>query len=118
MAIKNEVEIEGLRNAYIRDGVAFVRFSTFISCHIIYRSLKEIQVQFLVWLESRLKSGYAITEWEAAWRMKEFRMSEKKMFLGLAYETVSASGPNAALPHYTPKKHSANMIDGDLPYLK
>jgi len=43
---------------------------------------------------------------------------KQKKFMGLAYETISASGPNAALPHYTPKKHSAKMIDRETPYLK
>ncbi|XP_006457207.1 hypothetical protein AGABI2DRAFT_212532 [Agaricus bisporus var. bisporus H97] len=96
MSIKNETEIAGLRHAYIRDGVAFV--------------------QFLAWLENKLNSGYDITEWEAGWRVKEFRMKQRK-FMGLAYETISASGPNAALPHYTPKKATAKMIDRDTPYL-
>ncbi|KXN85541.1 putative Xaa-Pro aminopeptidase P [Leucoagaricus sp. SymC.cos] len=96
MALKNETELEGLRKAYIRDGVAFV--------------------QFLAWLDNKLNSGYDITEWEAAWRIKEFRMKQRK-FMGLAYETVSASGPNGAIPHYAPKKHSARMIDRDTPYL-
>ncbi|KXN87696.1 putative Xaa-Pro aminopeptidase P [Leucoagaricus sp. SymC.cos] len=96
MALKNETELEGLRRAYIRDGVAFV--------------------QFLAWLDNKLNSGYDITEWEAAWRIKEFRMKQKR-FMGLAYETISASGPNAAIPHYVPKKHSARKIDRDTPYL-
>ncbi len=97
MSIKNEVEIQGLRSAYLRDGIAFV--------------------QFLAWLEHKLNSGYEVTEWEAAWRIKEFRMKQKK-FMGLAYETTSASGGNAAVPHYTPKKRTARMIDRETPYLK
>ncbi|KXN85540.1 putative Xaa-Pro aminopeptidase P [Leucoagaricus sp. SymC.cos] len=96
MTLKNDTELEGLRKAYIRDGVAFV--------------------QFLAWLDNELNSRYDITEWEAAWRIKEFRMRQKK-FMGLAYETISASGPNGAIPHYVPKKHSARMIDRDTPYL-
>lgn len=79
--------------------------------------LIDVQVQFLAWLENKLNSGYDITEWEAGWRVKEFRMKQRK-FMGLAYETISASGPNAALPHYTPKKATAKMIDRDTPYLK
>lgn len=38
--------------------------------------------------------------------------------MGLAYENISASGPNAALPHYTPKKRACSMIDRNTPYLK
>ncbi|KAF9557488.1 Creatinase/aminopeptidase [Agrocybe pediades] len=96
MSIKNETEIEGMRRAYLRDGVSFVRF--------------------LAWLETKLAEGYDITEYEAAFRLTEFRRKNKH-FMGLAYENISASGPNAALPHYTPKKSTAAMINRDTPYL-
>ncbi|KAF9021549.1 hypothetical protein BDZ89DRAFT_1137899 [Hymenopellis radicata] len=46
-AVKNDVELEGFRRAYLRDGVAFV--------------------QFLAWLEDKiLNKGYDISEWEAS----------------------------------------------------
>ncbi|KDR67798.1 hypothetical protein GALMADRAFT_257642 [Galerina marginata CBS 339.88] len=96
MSIKNETEIDGLRRAYLRDGVSFVRF--------------------LAWLEAKLADGYEITEYEAAFRLQEFRRTNKH-FMGLAYETISASGPNAALPHYAPRKATAAMISRDSPYL-
>jgi Xaa-Pro aminopeptidase len=73
-AIKNDVEIEGLERAYLRDGIAFVRW--------------------LAWLEEKFHSGFAITEYEAAYRLTEFRKRQDK-FMGLAYENISASGPNA-----------------------
>ena len=47
-AVKNEVELEGLKAAYLRDGVAYVRW--------------------LAWLEQKMAQGYDITEYEAAWR--------------------------------------------------
>ncbi|KAF6744915.1 aminopeptidase-P [Ephemerocybe angulata] len=96
MAIKNEVEIDGMRRAYLRDGVSFVRF--------------------FAWLESKLAEGYDITEYEAASRLTEFRKKNKN-FMGLAYENISASGPNAALPHYSPRKLTAKMIDRETPYV-
>ncbi|KAH9484818.1 putative Xaa-Pro aminopeptidase P [Psilocybe cubensis] len=96
MSVKNETEIEGLRRAYLRDGVSFVRF--------------------LAWLEYKLAQGYDITEYEAGFRLTEFRR-KNKYFMGLAYENISASGPNAALPHYSPRKSTAAMISRDLPYL-
>lgn len=96
-AIKNSTEIEGLRNAYLRDGLAYVRW--------------------IAWLEDKMGQGYDITEYEAGWRLTEFRR-ELKDYKGLAYENISASGPNAALPHYTPRKSQARMIDRDTPYLK
>ncbi|CCM03196.1 uncharacterized protein FIBRA_05320 [Fibroporia radiculosa] len=95
-AIKNEVELQGLRLAYIRDGVAFVKF--------------------LAWLEQKLLQGYEITEYEAAWRLTEYRRMGMN-YMGLAYENISASGPNAALPHYSPRKSTAKVIDRKTPYL-
>ncbi|KAF7376672.1 Creatinase aminopeptidase [Mycena sanguinolenta] len=96
MAFKNGTEIEGLRRAYLRDGACFVRF--------------------LAWLEAKVAEGYDITEFEAAQRLTQFRRKSKHI-MGLAYENISASGPNAALPHYTPKKSTARIIDRETPYL-
>lgn len=52
------------------------------------------QVKWLAWLEHKIQQGYDITEWEAAWRLTEFRR-QNKHYWGLAYENISASGPNA-----------------------
>ncbi|KAG8214168.1 Creatinase aminopeptidase [Butyriboletus roseoflavus] len=95
-AVKNEVELDGLRRAYLRDGASYVKW--------------------LAWLEHKIYQGYDITEWEAAWRLTEFRR-QNKHYWGLAYENISASGPNAALPHYSPSKANARMIDRETPYL-
>ncbi|PCH35935.1 Creatinase/aminopeptidase [Wolfiporia cocos MD-104 SS10] len=95
-AIKNEVELEGLRIAYRRDGAAYVKF--------------------LAWLEEKMLQGYEITEYEAAWRLTEYRRKGEN-YMGLAYENISASGPNAALPHYSPRKGTARFIDRETPYL-
>ncbi|KAI0665810.1 nucleolar GTP-binding protein 1-domain-containing protein [Trametes maxima] len=45
-AVKNETELRGLRNVYVRDGAAFVRW--------------------LAWLEEKMGEGYDVTEWEVA----------------------------------------------------
>ncbi|TFK24757.1 aminopeptidase-P [Coprinopsis marcescibilis] len=96
MALKNAVEIDCMRRAYLRDGVSFVRF--------------------IAWLDSKLAQGYDISEYEAASRLTEFRRKSKN-FMGLAYENISATGSNAALPHYVAKKSTAKMIDRSTPYL-
>jgi Xaa-Pro aminopeptidase len=73
-AIKNDAEIAGMRAAYIRDGAAYVKW--------------------LAWLEDKMGQGYNITEYEAAWRLTEFRRRGKH-YMGLAYENISATGKNA-----------------------
>ncbi|EIN13518.1 Creatinase/aminopeptidase [Punctularia strigosozonata HHB-11173 SS5] len=95
-AVKNETEIEGMRRAYLRDGASFVKW--------------------MAWLEHKINSGYSITEYEAGYRLTEYRRHNKN-FMGLAYENISAAGPNAALPHYSPTKQTARMIDNVTPYL-
>jgi len=63
-----------------------------------------------------MAKGFEITEWEAAWRLTEFRRKAKN-YMGLAYENISATGPNAALPHYSPLKSGSYIIDKETPYL-
>jgi Xaa-Pro aminopeptidase len=52
-AIKNPVEIEGFKRAYLRDGVAFVKWQA--------------------WLEEKMKSGANISEWDAAEKLTQYR---------------------------------------------
>ncbi|KAF9065958.1 hypothetical protein BDP27DRAFT_1366027 [Rhodocollybia butyracea] len=95
MSQKNEVELVGLRRAYLGDGVCYI-------C-------------FLAWLAEKLSQGYDITEWEAAHCPTKFRRKAKQ-FMGL-YQNISASGPNAELvPHYAPKKYETDIVQGNLPY--
>lgn len=73
-AVKNPTELKGLKEAYLRDGLAYVRW--------------------LAWLEHKISQGYDITEYEAAWRLTEFRRMGQ-FYQGLAYENISATGKNA-----------------------
>ena len=77
-----------------------------------------MQTRFLAWLENKMAQGYEVTEWEAGHRLTEFRRQHKPEWMGLAYENISATGPNAALPHYSPKKGNALVISRETPYLK
>lgn len=74
--MKNEVELEGLRRAYRRDGAAYVRW--------------------LAWLDKEMKQRHQITEYEAAEKLTRFRETTK-YFAGLAYENISGSGPNGGM---------------------
>ena len=96
--------------------------------------MTHFQVRWMAWLDNKFRMGFAITEFEAAERLTEFRKETQK-FMGLAYENISASGPNAgsllsmisllyvlkpislAIPHYSPTRSNARMIDRTTPYL-
>ena len=86
-AIKNKKELEGFRRAFIEDGI--------------------VLENFLFWLETSVKGGAQITEWDASEKLKELR-SKVEGYRGESFPSISAYGPNAALPHYaTPREGSA-----------
>ena len=77
-AIKNSVEVEGMRRCHIRDGLALTRF--------------------LAWLD-RTWHKEKLTEISAANQLEAFR-KEGQFFMGLSFDTTSAMGPHAAMAHY------------------
>ena len=79
-ALKNSVEVEGFRKAYLIDGV--------------------VQTRFFMWLEAEMAAGHKVTESDAADKLHELRAAMPG-FLDESFETISAYGQNAALPHYT-----------------
>ena len=102
-ARKNPIEQEGTRLAHRRDGVAMVRF--------------------LRWLESAAPKGRE-TELSAAARLEFFRQATGEL-KDLSFNTISAAGPHAAIPHYSVdeasnlpvKKNEIFLIDSGGQYL-
>jgi Xaa-Pro aminopeptidase len=83
-AVKNSVELDGMREAHLEDGV--------------------VMEQFLYWVE---RHAGEVNEWEAACELGRLRAAIPG-YRGDSFETISAYGPSAALPHYvTPKTGSA-----------
>ncbi|XVF59579.1 hypothetical protein PTKIN_Ptkin07bG0287200 [Pterospermum kingtungense] len=115
-ALKNPVELDGLRKAHIRDGAAVV--------------------QYLVWLDMQMReiygaSGYflegegaskkrqeivKLTEVTVSDKLEGFRAS-KEHFRGLSFPTISSFGPNAAIIHYSPHAETCAELDPDSIYL-
>lgn len=95
-AIKNETEIEGFRKCHIRDGAALTRY--------------------FAWLEEQLNDGVELNESQAASKLEEFR-SELALFRGLSFTTISSTGPNAAVIHYSPDPDNCAIIRKDQIYL-
>lgn len=86
-SVKSKRELEGMRRAFIEDGAALETF--------------------LYWLETSVRGGTQVTEWEASEKMTALR-SQIEGFRGNSFENISAYGANAALPHYsTPREGSA-----------
>ncbi|MFC1743970.1 aminopeptidase P family protein [Candidatus Riflebacteria bacterium] len=91
-AIKNVTEIEGMRNAHTRDGVALVKF--------------------LKWLYEEVPKG-GVTEISAARQLSIFR-EQGEHYQGSSFETISAYKSNAAIVHYrvTEKSNLSLMNEG------
>lgn len=77
-AVKNETELNNIRNAHIKDGVAFTKF--------------------MYWLKTNI-GKMKITEISASDYLEE-RRREQELFVDLSFETISAYGANAAMMHY------------------
>lgn len=81
-AIKNDVQIESSKKAFHKDAIALTKFFN--------------------WIESGVKSGN-IDEVFAAKKLLDFRQQQPN-FIEVSFQTISAYGPNAAMPHYDPEK--------------
>ena len=95
-AVKNAREIAGMREAHLQDGVAMERY--------------------LYWLEKSVAAGREITEWDAAVKLGQLR-ADQRDYLGDSFETISAYGPGAALPHYITPHNYAPVIRDEGLYL-
>ncbi len=92
-AIKNPAEIAGHKAAQARDGAALARF--------------------LRWAEAEMPKG-GVTELSAAARLQAFREATGAL-KDLSFDTISATGPNAASPHYkVTAESSLNVEPGQL----
>ncbi|KAL1839947.1 hypothetical protein VTJ49DRAFT_991 [Mycothermus thermophilus] len=96
-AVKNETELEGMRQCHIRDGAALIRF--------------------FAWLEDQLINKKAVLDEVAAADQLEAFRKEEKDFVGLSFDTISSTGPNAAVIHYKPERGSCAVIDPNAIYL-
>ncbi len=86
-SVKNSVEIEGMREAHLEDGLAVEKF--------------------LYWLEGQVGQ---VDEWEAACKLQSLR-SQIPGYRGDSFETISAYGPDAALPHYVTPRTGAPVLE-------
>ena len=102
-AIKNNIEIKGAKEANIRDGVSVTKFLYWLKNVIVLRDIDEIKAAN--YLFNLRKTNY--------------------LFYSSSFDTISAFGHHAALPHYrvTKKsslrfaKNSIYLVDSGAQYL-
>ena len=94
-ACKNSRELNGARAAQLRDGAALSRY--------------------LHWLSVEAPKG-ELTEATAADKLTAFR-KDTGVLLDLSFSTISASGANAAIPHYHVDPDNCRAINNNEIYL-
>ncbi len=92
-AVKNTAEVDGMREAHLEDGL--------------------VMEQFLYWLS---RSAGRVNEWEAAFELGRLR-SAVSGYRGDSFETISAYGPSAALPHYSTPVSGSSLLEARGLYL-
>ncbi|KAJ9581804.1 hypothetical protein L9F63_003873 [Diploptera punctata] len=93
--IKNEVESKGMRNAHIKDAVALCQFLNKIENEVTWDPSKEQKEWDELTAESHLDS----------------LRKQQALSLGPSFDTISAFGPNSALPHYSATPDTNRVID-------
>lgn len=88
-AIKNSCELQGIRNAHLRDGVAVCKF--------------------LYWLEQNWQGK---TELDIVHKLHEYR-SKQTNYISESFTTIAATGSNGAIVHYTPTTQSNKQLEAD-----
>lgn len=89
-SVKNPIEVRKMREIHIQDGVAMERF--------------------LYWLETAVRGGRTVTEWDASVKLGNYR-AEIDGYQGDSFETISAYGEGGALPHYITPQRNAPVIE-------
>ena len=91
-ACKNDVQVQGVREAMKRDGVALVH------------SLME--------LERRMAAGETVTEMDVAEILRRKR-SEQPLFFDESFGTIAGYGPHGAIVHYEADEESNSTLRPD-----
>lgn len=89
-AVKNVTQIEGMRCAMARDGVALVKL--------------------FMEIERRLAAGETTTELDIDSLATRFR-SQGDLYVDNSFETIAGYGPHGAIVHYSATPESASVIE-------
>lgn len=95
--IKNDTELKGQIQAQIDDGFSLISYFSYLERELIEKC------EF-------------ISEYDGAMKLLEIR-SKLPNFKGLSFETISSTGANAAIIHYSPPNEGSSMINPNKIYL-
>ena len=96
-ACKNATELEGIRAAHVRDGVALVRLLQWID-------------EIAPGRGARPTRDARETEWTVAQKVAALR-AEGEHYRGHSFHTIAAVGPNAAHCHYSLREDQARPLE-------
>ena len=88
-AVKNDVQIAGVKNAMARDGVALVKL--------------------FMEVERRLQAGESLTELDMA-RLGTLYRSQGALYVDDSFEMIAGYGPHGAIVHYSATEESSSEI--------
>lgn len=89
-SIKNETELESIRRAHIKDGIAMVRFA--------------------MELEEKIQTGITIQETDVEEMIHRHHMAQENC-MGESFATIAAYGANAAMMHYHPTQEQQDFLE-------
>lgn len=89
-SIKNETELESIRKAHIKDGIAMVRFA--------------------MELEEKIETDITIRETDVEEMIHRHHMAQENC-MGESFATIAAYGTNAAMMHYHPTQEQQDFLE-------
>ena len=90
-ACKTKAEVQGMREAHLRDGAAMV--------------------EFLCWLDARAPQP-GLTEIEAVRALEGYRRATNALH-DISFDTICGAGPNGAIMHYRVTEQSNRLVGQD-----
>ncbi|ELU14220.1 hypothetical protein CAPTEDRAFT_169985 [Capitella teleta] len=94
-SVKSPAEIQGMRNAHIKDAVALC--------------------EYLMWLENEVPKG-CLTEISASDHLEKLR-SQQDEYVSLSFDTISGFGSNGAIIHYRSSPETDRLLTTEELYL-
>lgn len=99
-AVKNPVELQGMRNCHLDDGIAWTEFHAWL----------------LETIPERANAGNPVSEREAEEKILELR-KQRPGFISESFNSISAAAGNAAMCHYATTPERNALILPEKPYL-